>query len=50
MGRFVAMLRGHVGTVYWLAWSADSRLLISASKYSMLKVFRPPFVELTEVF
>ena len=50
MGRFVATLRGHVGTVYRLVWSADSRLLISASKYSTLKVFRPPFVELTEVF
>lgn len=37
-GKFVATLRGHVGAVYRLAWSADSRLLISASKDSTLKV------------
>jgi len=36
--RFVATLRGHVGAVYRLAWSADSRLLVSASKDSTLKV------------
>jgi len=33
-GKFVATLRGHVATVYQLAWSADSRLLVSASKDS----------------
>lgn len=36
--RFVATLRGHVGAVYRLTWSADSRLLVSASKDSTLKV------------
>jgi WD40 repeat protein len=36
--RFVATLRGHVGAVYRLAWSADSRQLVSASKDSTLKV------------
>jgi ribosome assembly protein 4 len=39
--RFVASLRGHVAAVYRLAWSADSRILISASKDTTLKV-RPP--------
>ena len=38
VNRFVATLRGHVGAVYRLAWSADSRLLVSASKDSTLKV------------
>jgi ribosome assembly protein 4 len=37
-GKFVATLRGHVGPVYRLAWSADSRMLVSASKDSTLKV------------
>ena len=37
-GKFVATLRGHVAAVYRLAWSADSRLLVSASKDSTLKV------------
>lgn len=36
--RFIATLRGHVGAVYRLTWSADSRLLVSASKDSTLKV------------
>jgi WD40 repeat protein len=36
--RFVATLRGHVGAVYRLTWSADSRMLISASKDSTVKV------------
>jgi WD40 repeat protein len=39
VARFVATLRGHVGAVYRLAWSADSRQLISASKDSTLKVY-----------
>lgn len=38
LSRFVATLRGHVGAVYRLAWSADSRQLVSASKDSTLKV------------
>lgn len=36
--RFIASLRGHVGAVYRLAWSADSRMLVSASKDTTLKV------------
>jgi WD40 repeat protein len=31
-------LRGHVAPVYRLSWSCDSRLLVSASKDSTLKV------------
>lgn len=37
--RFVATLRGHVGAVYRLTWSADSRLLVSGSKDSTLKIW-----------
>ena len=37
-GTFVATLRGHVGPVYQVAWSADSRLFVSGSKDSTLKV------------
>lgn len=37
-GKFVATLRGHIGAVYRLTWSADSRLLVSASKDSTVKV------------
>ena len=38
-GKFVATLRGHVGAVYQLAWSSDSRLLASGSKDSTVKVW-----------
>ncbi|XP_076069469.1 notchless protein homolog 1 [Oratosquilla oratoria] len=38
-GKFLGVLRGHVGGVYQLAWSADSRLLVSGSKDSTLKVW-----------
>ena len=38
-GAYIAVLRGHVGSVYQLAWSADSRLLLSGSKDSTLKVW-----------
>ena len=31
--------RGHVGPVYQVAWSSDSRLLVSGSKDSTLKVW-----------
>ena len=34
----MATLRGHVGAVYRVAWSADGRMLVSASKDSTLKV------------
>ncbi|MCH80976.1 notchless-like protein [Trifolium medium] len=36
-GAFVIVLRGHVGPVYQISWSADSRLLLSGSKDSILK-------------
>ena len=38
MGRFVGTLSGHVGTIYQLAWSLDSRMVISVSKDGMVKV------------
>ena len=37
-GTFVATFRGHVGPVYQVAWSSDSRLFVSGSKDSTLKV------------
>ncbi|CBI24946.3 unnamed protein product, partial [Vitis vinifera] len=37
-GKFVAAFRGHVGPVYQISWSADSRLLFIGSKDSTLKV------------
>lgn len=37
-GAFVATLRGHVGAVYRLCWSADSRMVVSASKDGTVKV------------
>lgn len=37
--RFIAGLRGHVSPVYQVAFSADSRLLVSASKDSTLKLW-----------
>ena len=36
-GKFIAVLRGHVQRVYSIAWSADSRLLVSGSADSTLK-------------
>lgn len=36
-GSFYCVLRGHVQAVYTVAWSADSRLLVSGSKDSTLK-------------
>lgn len=38
MGKFIATLRGHVAPVYRLAWSADSRMVVSASKDHTVKV------------
>lgn len=38
-GRYLASLRGHVSAVYQVAWSADSRLLVSGSSDSTLKVW-----------
>jgi len=37
--RFITSLRGHVGAVYQVAWSADSRMLVSGSKDSTMKVW-----------
>ena len=38
-GRFITTLRGHVGAVYMCCWSADSRLLVSASKDTTVKIW-----------
>ncbi|KAK3423003.1 hypothetical protein EUGRSUZ_G03354 [Eucalyptus grandis] len=32
IGKFVAAFSGHVGPVYQISWSADSRLILSGSK------------------
>lgn len=37
--RYLSSLRGHVSAVYQVAWSADSRLLVSGSSDSTLKVW-----------
>ncbi|RZF33966.1 hypothetical protein LSTR_LSTR012086 [Laodelphax striatellus] len=37
--KFLATLRGHVQAVYMVAWSADSRLIVSGSADSTLKVW-----------
>lgn len=37
--RYLASLRGHVAAVYQIAWSADSRLLVTGSSDSTLKVW-----------
>ena len=37
-GTFAATFRGHVGPVYQIAWSSDSRMIVSGSKDSTLKV------------
>ncbi|KAJ0430513.1 putative transcription factor WD40-like family [Helianthus annuus] len=56
-GKFVAAFRGHVGPVYQISWSADSRLLLSGSKDSTLKVtsfffvsFEKGFIKLVAYF
>ena len=35
-------LTGHVGAVYQVAWSSDSRYLVSASKDSTAKLWQVP--------
>jgi len=35
-------LTGHVGAVYQVAWSSDSRYLVSASKDSTAKLWEMP--------
>ena len=37
-GTFVATFRGHVRPVYQVSWSSDSRLVVSGSSDSTLKV------------
>lgn len=37
-GTFLATFRAHVGPVYQIAWSSDSRMFVSGSKDSTLKV------------
>ena len=37
--RFINTLRGHVAAVYQCCFSADSRLLVSSSQDSTLKIF-----------
>lgn len=37
-GRYITSFRGHVKEVYQVSWSADSRLLVSGSADSTLKV------------
>lgn len=37
--RFIATLRGHIAPVYQCSWSSDSRLLVSSSKDTTLKVW-----------
>lgn len=39
VSRYLTSLRGHVSAVYQIAWSADSRLLVSGSSDSTLKVW-----------
>ena len=36
--KFLCTLRGHVGAVYQVCWSSDSRLIVSGSKDSTMKV------------
>lgn len=37
--RHLSTLRGHVGEVYQLSWSSDSRMFVSGSKDSTMKVW-----------
>jgi ribosome assembly protein 4 len=41
-GDFLRTLTGHVGAVYQVAWSSDSRFLVSASKDSTAKLWEVP--------
>ena len=36
---YIASFRGHVSSVYQIAWSPDSRLFVSGSKDSTMKVW-----------
>jgi len=37
--RYLTTFRGHVGEVYQVCWSADSRMFVSGSKDSTMKVW-----------
>lgn len=37
--RHITTFRGHVGEVYQIAWASDSRLFVSGSKDSTMKVW-----------
>jgi WD40 repeat protein len=37
--RFIGTLRAHVGPVYRVTWSSDSRLLVSGSEDSTIKLW-----------
>ena len=37
--RFIASLRGHVAEVYQVVWSSDSRMILSCSKDSTIKLW-----------
>ena len=39
--RFKSTLRGHVGALYQLSWAPDSRLLVTGSRDSTLKLWNP---------
>ena len=41
MSRIVNTLSGHVGAVYQVTWSPDSRYIASASKDSTIKIWKP---------
>jgi len=38
-GQFICAFRGHVRPVYSIAWSLDSRMIVSGSSDSTLKLF-----------
>ena len=48
-GKFLSTCHGHVGSVYQLAWSADSTFLVSSSKDSTSKVWNVKIGNGTEV-
>lgn len=38
-GEFITAFRGHVKSIYQMSWSADSRMLLSCSADSTVKVW-----------
>ena len=39
--RFICTFNGHVGAVYQVCWSSDSRYVVSASKDNTIKLWDP---------